>query len=155
MVMTTTAEAWTPAHVASIAPDKRVAAAGLTLSTTGAWTGVGHCGDLLWGKCRSSGKKIYQVCADVSAPAFHCSCLSRKSPCKHILGLLHLWCDGRAGEEEPANLARVKTLYLSHISAKFSGGRAQELLAAAQAVFPRTELAHDFMEAPIPLPEAA
>lgn len=103
MVMTTTAEAWTPAHVASIAPDKRVAAAGLTLSTTGAWTGVGHCGDLLWGKCRSSGKKIYQVCADVSAPAFHCSCLSRKSPCKHILGLLHLWCDGRAGEEEPAN----------------------------------------------------
>ena len=56
---------------------------------------------------------------------------------------------------ELAQLARVKTLYLSHISAKFSGGRAQELLAAAQAVFPRTELAHDFMEAPIPLPEAA
>ena len=56
---------------------------------------------------------------------------------------------------ELAKLARVKTLYLSHISAKFSGGRAQELLAAAQTIFPRTELAHDFMEAPIPLPEAA
>ena len=103
MVMTTTAETWTPAHVASIAPDKRVAAAGLTLSTTGSWTGVGHCGNLLWGQCRSSGKKTYQVCADVSAPAFHCSCPSRKSPCKHALGLLHLWCAGRADEGEPAD----------------------------------------------------
>lgn len=48
---------------------------------------------------------------------------------------------------ELAKLARVKTLYLSHISAKFSGSRAQELLADARAIFPHTELAHDFMEA--------
>ena len=48
---------------------------------------------------------------------------------------------------ELAKLARVKTLYLSHISAKFSGNRAQELLADARAIFPHTELAHDFMEA--------
>ena len=48
---------------------------------------------------------------------------------------------------ELAKLARVKTLYLSHISAKFSGSRAQELLADARAIFPNTELAHDFMEA--------
>ena len=48
---------------------------------------------------------------------------------------------------ELAKLACVKTLYLSHISAKFSGNRAQELLADARAIFPHTELAHDFMEA--------
>lgn len=50
---------------------------------------------------------------------------------------------------ELAKLARVKTLYLSHISAKFSGNRAQELLADARAIFPHTELAHDFMEAAV------
>ena len=50
---------------------------------------------------------------------------------------------------ELAKLACVKTLYLSHISAKFSGNRAQELLADARAIFPHTELAHDFMEAAV------
>ena len=50
---------------------------------------------------------------------------------------------------ELAKLACVKTLYLSHISAKFSGSRAQELLADARAIFPNTELVHDFMEAAV------
>ena len=50
MVMTTTTEAWSPARVASMAPDDRVAAAGLTLSAKGSWTGTGHSEDLLWGQ---------------------------------------------------------------------------------------------------------
>ena len=104
--MTTTTEAWSPARVASIAPDGQVAAAGLTLSTRGSWTGVGHRGDLLWGRCQGSGKKSYQVCVDLSGPAFRCSCPSRKIPCKHVVGLMHLWSDGRAGEAEPADFVR-------------------------------------------------
>lgn len=106
MVMTTTTEVWSPARVASMAPDDRVATAGLTLSAKGSWTGTGHSEDLLWGRCQGSGKKSYQVCVDLSGPAFRCSCPSRKIPCKHVVGLMHLWSDGRVGEAEPADFVR-------------------------------------------------
>jgi len=44
----------------------------------------------VWGECQGSGKDPYRTQADLSGPAFHCSCPSRKFPCKHGLGLLLL-----------------------------------------------------------------
>ncbi|EFG65196.1 conserved hypothetical protein [Streptomyces sp. SPB074] len=48
----------------------------------------------MWGLCKGSGSKPYQALADVSGPAYACSCPSRKFPCKHVLGLLLLWSAG-------------------------------------------------------------
>ena len=88
--MTATTGVWSPTRIASIAPDDRVAAAGLKLSATGAWTGLGRSENLLWGQYRSSRGTTCQVHADLSEPAFRCSCSSEKFPCKHVIGLLHL-----------------------------------------------------------------
>ena len=106
--MTATTGVWSPTRIASIAPDDRVAAAGLKLSATGAWTGLGRSENLLWGQYRSSGGTTCQVHADLSEPAFRCSCSSEKFPCKHVIGLLHLWRDGRVDEEEPTNVVRTQ-----------------------------------------------
>ena len=90
------AEDWNAQRVTSLAPDAKVAAAGLKLAKTGTWSDVGYHESLLWGQCKGSGKNPYQVCADLADSAFRCSCPSRKFPCKHAVGLLHLWCDGAA-----------------------------------------------------------
>jgi len=50
----------------------------------------------VWGECQGSGRTPYQTVVDLNGPAFHCSCPSRKFPCKHALGLLLL----RAGEPD-------------------------------------------------------
>ena len=97
------AEDWNAQRVTSLAPDAKVAAAGLKLAKTGTWSDVGYHESLLWGQCKGSGKNPYQVCADLAASAFRCSCPSRKFPCKHAVGLLHLWCDGAAAPAQPAN----------------------------------------------------
>ena len=104
------AEDWNAQRVTSLAPDARVAAAGLKLAKTGTWSDVGYHESLLWGQCKGSGKNPYQVCADLADSAFRCSCPSRKFPCKHAVGLLHLWCDGAAAPAQPAMLvlARLK-----------------------------------------------
>ena len=100
------AEDWNAQRVTSLAPDAKVAAAGLKLAKTGTWSDVGYHESLLWGQCKGSGKNPYQVCADLAASAFRCSCPSRKFPCKHAVGLLHLWCDGAAAPGEPVEFAR-------------------------------------------------
>ena len=100
------AEDWNAQRVTSLAPDARVAAAGLKLAKTGTWSDVGYHESLLWGQCKGSGKNPYQVCADLADSAFRCSCPSRKFPCKHAVGLLHLWCDGAAAPGEPVEFAR-------------------------------------------------
>ena len=100
------AEDWNAQRVTSLAPDAKVAAAGLKLAKTGTWSDVGYHESLLWGQCKGSGKNPYQVCADLAASAFRCSCPSRKFPCKHAVGLLHLWCDGAAAPAQPAEFAR-------------------------------------------------
>jgi hypothetical protein len=40
---------------------------------------------------------------DLSGPAFHCSCPSRKFPCKHSLALLLRWSQGAAGQVTDAS----------------------------------------------------
>ena len=89
---------WTTKQVSDAAPDASSLAAARRLATPGPWRETG-CNDVLvWGQCQGSGKTPYQVSVDVVAPAYRCSCPSRKFPCKHALALLMLWSEGALEE---------------------------------------------------------
>lgn len=96
---------WNAEQVTALAPDKQVATAGLKLASPATWSDAGVHGALVWGSASGSGKKPYRVCVDLSGPAFKCSCPSRKFPCKHAVGLLHLWSRGQVAGGEPADFA--------------------------------------------------
>lgn len=96
---------WNAEQVTALAPDKQVATAGLKLASPATWSDAGVHGALVWGSASGSGKKPYRVCVDLSGPAFKCSCPSRKFPCKHAVGLLHLWSRGQVAGGEPAAFA--------------------------------------------------
>ncbi|AWT36443.1 hypothetical protein GCM10008956_14480 [Deinococcus arenae] len=113
----------TPDPILTLAPDAGSAASARTLATPARWPDL-HAGPThLWGHCQGSGARPYLTGVDRSgpdAPAFKCSCPSRKFPCKHALALLLLheshpqhfgtdpapdairtWLDGRAGKHAP------------------------------------------------------
>lgn len=46
---------------------------------------------MIWGECQGSGSDPYRCQVDLDGPAYHCSCPSRKVPCKHSLGLFLLY----------------------------------------------------------------
>lgn len=100
---------WSVAQIQALAPDPASQKAGTKLAAPGPWseTGVSPDSHLLWGDCKGSGSKPYQVTVELSAPAFACSCPSRKFPCKHALGLLLLWSAGSVAEA-PALPPRVE-----------------------------------------------
>lgn len=85
---------WTPEQVRTAAPDDAALRAARGLARPGPWSETGATDSLVWGKCQGSGKTPYQVSIDVLAPAYRCSCPSRKFPCKHALALLMLWAEG-------------------------------------------------------------
>lgn len=90
---------WSADQVLALAPDAASRKAGSKLGAAGPWSGAGSSDEgTVWGQCKGSGSKPYQTVvdiADMSGPAYKCSCPSRKFPCKHALGLLLLW----AGED--------------------------------------------------------
>ena len=94
---------WPRARALAAAPDDGVRKAAAALARPGPWSGTGASDTLLWGRCQGSAGEPYQVSIDVSAPAYRCSCPSRKHPCKHAVALLLLWSEGflRPGEEMP------------------------------------------------------
>ena len=90
--------------MASVAPDAASLAAARKLA--GTWSHAGNRGLALWGLCQGSGSKPYQAVVDLRGPAYKCSCPSRKFPCKHALGLLVEWSEGRVpSTDEPADFA--------------------------------------------------
>ncbi len=93
-------ERWSAAQVTAVAPDAGSLKGARGVSTPGKWQECGLLDDVLWGLCKGSGKNPYQVCVDLSGPAYKCSCPSRKFPCKHALGLLLMWAEG--GAVDPA-----------------------------------------------------
>ena len=90
----------TTEQVLALAPDAASIKAGQGLANPGKWVSTGRDARSVWGECQGSGKLPYRTQADLSGPAFHCSCPSRKFPCKHGLGLLLLLAanPGRVGE---------------------------------------------------------
>ncbi|WP_067503284.1 SWIM zinc finger family protein [Actinoplanes sp. TFC3] len=89
-------ERWSPAQVHAVAPDAGSLKGARSVGTPTSWQQSGLLGDVLWGLCKGSGKNPYQVCIDLTGPAYKCSCPSRKFPCKHALGLLLVWAEGAA-----------------------------------------------------------
>ncbi|XVV10690.1 DUF5691 domain-containing protein [Actinoplanes sp. CA-131856] len=94
-------ERWSTAQVETLAPDAASLKAGRGLSAPLSWSATGRLDDILWGQCRG-----YQVCADLTGPAYRCSCPSRKIPCKHALGLLMLWADTGVATAPAPDFAR-------------------------------------------------
>ncbi|RSM54686.1 hypothetical protein DMB66_37285 [Actinoplanes sp. ATCC 53533] len=89
-------ERWSAAQVIALAPDASSLKCARGVSSASKWQEAGLLDEVLWGLCRGSGRNPYQVCVDLSGPAYKCSCPSRKFPCKHALGLLLLWAEGAA-----------------------------------------------------------
>ncbi|MFI1365978.1 SWIM zinc finger domain-containing protein [Streptomyces griseochromogenes] len=89
---------WTAEQVLALAPDAASRKAGSKLGAAGPWSEAGSGEGTVWGLCKGSGSKPYQTVvdlADAAGPAYKCSCPSRKFPCKHALGLLLLWAEGK------------------------------------------------------------
>lgn len=95
-------EILTSDQVIALAPDPASVKAGQGLANSGKWVTLGRNERSVWGECQGSGKLPYRAQADLGGPAFHCSCPSRKFPCKHGLGLLLLLAanPGRVAEVE-------------------------------------------------------
>jgi hypothetical protein len=89
---------WSEERVTGAAPDAPSLAAARKLARPGPWSETGSNDVLVWGKCQGSGKSPYQVSVDIAAPAYRCSCPSRKFPCKHALALLLLWSRGEMAD---------------------------------------------------------
>jgi hypothetical protein len=81
-------------QVSAMAPDPASLAAGKKLAAARHWTVLGRNDEALWGLCQ--GSAVYQVKIDRADMGYHCSCPSRKFPCKHSLGLLLMAADGEA-----------------------------------------------------------
>jgi hypothetical protein len=91
---------WDRARVLALGRDTAIRQAALTLPAR-SWSALGQTGSRLWGRCQGSGSTPYEIVVDRDAPAYVCSCPSRKVPCKHALGLLLRWTDGQIPEAEP------------------------------------------------------
>lgn len=85
---------FTSDQVLALAPDTSSAAAGKKLGGAKHWKSSGRSADALWGECQ--GSALYQVKVELASLASHCSCPSRKLPCKHCLGLLLLAATAQA-----------------------------------------------------------
>ncbi len=121
--------AWTEPAILALTQDAQTLNEGRKLALTARWSATGASDDRVWGLCQGSGASPYRVCADDSA--YKCSCPSRKTPCKHILGLLLLsilqpelfpptdppawvkaWSDSRQKQSETAAAALEKPIDL-------------------------------------------
>ncbi|MFF7773508.1 SWIM zinc finger family protein [Streptomyces tanashiensis] len=93
----------TAEQVLALAPDEASRRAGSELGTAGSWSETGCDEGAVWGLCKGGGSTPYRTVVDTTGPAYSCGCPSRKSPCKHALGLLLLRAaDGIAAEDSPA-----------------------------------------------------
>ncbi|MBS9371737.1 SWIM zinc finger family protein [Rhodococcus sp. B50] len=83
---------WTVQQINAVAPDPSSMTAARGVAS--AWLETGHDDAALWGLCRGRGTTPYRTAIDPGAPAYTCTCPSRKLPCKHALSLLVRWSEG-------------------------------------------------------------
>lgn len=130
----------------AVAPDAASVAAGRKLSGPASWSGTGASATphVLWGLCAGSGKNPYQTVVDLAAPAYKCSCPSRKFPCKHALGLLLLWSGGGVPEQDaPSDFAAdwlaAREKRAARPATEESGGAPADPAAAARRAAQRAD----------------
>jgi hypothetical protein len=82
------------------APNAEAAKNGRLLVLKGKFVALHRSADdtLLFGRCQGSGKEPYLCSADfaaLGAAVYRCNCPSRQFPCKHSLGLLYAFVQGK------------------------------------------------------------
>jgi hypothetical protein len=104
--------ALTEEFIQAAAPNADAAKNGRALVLKSKFLTLHHSADekLLFGQCQGSGKDPYLCSADFTAPespVYRCSCPSRQFPCKHSLGLLFAFAQGKkfSVAEVPPELA--------------------------------------------------
>lgn len=102
----------TSTYVDSLAPNAAAVKNGQNLVRKNSFTELSRTdsGDLLFGLCAGSGKLPYACSVDFMVPekpVFRCTCPSRQFPCKHALGLLYAYAEGKdfAVKEVPGEIA--------------------------------------------------
>jgi len=81
-------------QVQEMAPDPASLAAGKKLAAAKHWNELGRSETAYWGLCQ--GSAVYQVKIELASWGYHCSCPSRKFPCKHTLALLLIAAESEA-----------------------------------------------------------
>lgn len=122
--------AWTIEQILGFAPDAAAVKAGEALATPDKWSSLGRNAFAAWGLHQGSAAQPYRSCLELARPAFHCSCPSRKIPCKHALALFLLlashpnvftpaqppdWAAGwlEARRKQAENLRRKNSVWLA------------------------------------------
>ncbi len=82
---------WTPANVASTAPDPATLERAKGIVQPFRWQELYGNEQLLWAFYTTGGDQPFRVAVHLLQPAFSCSCPARSRPCKHILALLLLY----------------------------------------------------------------
>ncbi len=88
------------AFVESASPNAAAIANGRGLIVKGKFVGLHQSDDksVIFGECRGSGASNYICSCDFIEPAkpvYRCTCPSRQFPCKHSIGLMLAWVDGK------------------------------------------------------------
>ena len=131
----TVSDRWGRERVLGLAPDAAASQAAVEVAGPARWSGTGCDGDAVWGECRGGGSRSYRASADLTGPAFQCTCPSRKVPCKHVLGLLLRWSEGAVDDaQRPAWVAE----WLERRRGHADRARARRTAAEAGAGDPRT-----------------
>ena len=103
-----------------MAPKPAAVTAARPLSTPTRWSGLGADERVVWGSCQGSGSEPYDTTVDHVTVGFHCTCPSRRTPCKHALALLLMWAQGQVPDGVPA--ARVQAWIARRPVDRGSGG---------------------------------
>ena len=160
--VSTIAHMWSVEQVEAIAPSPAALSAARPLTTVTKWAGLGADDRAVWGSCRGSGAEPYDTMVDHVGVASRCTCPSRRHPCKHVLALLLLWCDGdvpdTAVPSKVANWIDTRPLpvaELSEIAAtdSSSGDVTNEGSVGAETTSSADHLPADDVLDPVPEPD--
>ena len=127
------AEVWEVEQVLAFAPNPATAVASQSVAVPSKWSGCGCTDQALWGRCIGTGGEPYECVVDHLRAAAHCSCPSRKRPCKHVIALLLMWARGQVPTAVPGSqvVARLSVL-LPATSAPTAAPAADPVAPAAE-----------------------
>ena len=89
-----TTRVWSIEQVEAFAPSAGAMTAARPVANPSRWVGAGSDDRAVWGSFQGSGAEPYDTVVDHVDVGTSCSCPSRRSPCKHALGLLMMWVRG-------------------------------------------------------------
>ena len=111
--------------IEAAAPNADAAKNGRGLVLKNKFVALHHSQDetLLFGRCQGSGKEPYLCSADFAVPeaaVYRCNCPSRQFPCKHSLGLLYAYVQGKkfTAADVPEELAAKREKAATRVEKK-------------------------------------